>query len=72
MNNMIDKIKKEYNEIIVWLKANPKTFFKYSLIILIASFCISLLQFFLFPSKEIYKYKFRHYILKVAISNKMR
>ena len=54
MNNMIDKIKKEYNEIIVWLKANPKTFFKYSLIILIASFCISLLQFFLFPSKEIY------------------
>lgn len=54
MKNMIDKIKKQYNEIIVWLKANPKAFFKYSLIILIASFCISLLQFFLFPSKEIY------------------
>ena len=57
MKNLIDKIKKEYNEIIVWLKANPKAFFKYSLIILIASFCFSLLQFFLFPSKEIYTIK---------------
>lgn len=53
MKNFIEKGKEKYNEIIIWFKANPKIFFKYSLVILIISFCFSVLQFFMFPPKKI-------------------